>query len=173
MKNFIKGELIGLKVKVTQCSDPSLVKNEGILIDENTSIKVVNILSELFVKNSPAKPANDEISKVEEILIELARLIGLVESNLATNVIYVKTPRIVDEIKGTLDKLYARINSVLRIIKANYFNEVIREARTGLEQLSSSEEMRIEGKMKIKGMFRYKKGADKLDKLADRLNLIE
>ena len=34
MINFIKGELIGHKVKVVQCRDPSLAGNEGVIIDE-------------------------------------------------------------------------------------------------------------------------------------------
>ena len=34
MKNFIKGELIGLKAKVVRCSDPTLVNRTGEIIDE-------------------------------------------------------------------------------------------------------------------------------------------
>ncbi len=34
MKNFIKGELIGLSIKVIDCSDTSLEETEGIIIDE-------------------------------------------------------------------------------------------------------------------------------------------
>ena len=34
MKNFIKGELIGLKVKVARCNDPTLVNRTGEIVDE-------------------------------------------------------------------------------------------------------------------------------------------
>ena len=41
MKNFIKGELIGLKVKVVHCSDPTLVNRTGEIIDETKNTLLI------------------------------------------------------------------------------------------------------------------------------------
>lgn len=41
MKNFIKGELIGLKVKVVRCRDPTLVNRKGEIIDETKNTLLI------------------------------------------------------------------------------------------------------------------------------------
>lgn len=41
MKNFIKGELIGLKAKVIRCSDPTLVNRTGKIIDETKNTLLI------------------------------------------------------------------------------------------------------------------------------------
>ena len=41
MKNFIKGELIGLKAKVVRCSDPTLVNRTGKIIDETKNTLLI------------------------------------------------------------------------------------------------------------------------------------
>jgi len=41
MKNFIKGELIGLKVRVVRCSDPTLVNRTGKIIDETKNTLLI------------------------------------------------------------------------------------------------------------------------------------
>jgi ribonuclease P protein subunit POP4 len=58
MKNFIKGEFIGLPVKIGECSDPSFNGIEGIIIDETKNTFLIKT-------NTKEKKIAKEIAKFE------------------------------------------------------------------------------------------------------------
>ncbi|MHA2298031.1 MAG: hypothetical protein ACXAEU_24015 [Candidatus Hodarchaeales archaeon] len=146
-------------------------KKTGYTIDDNVFYETIELMISMFDDSNNI--TSGEKSSIELEIINIARLIGLLEKHSVMNVLYIKPNSLMNETKNAINRLVSQINQCISLIKENYFREQIKEGITALEHLSTTSELRSGRDLKLRGIFTTKKGVQELGNLAYFLDLID
>ncbi len=147
---------------------PTPDKKTGYVIEESRFIKAINAMNSLLKINKSEK-TTEKKSKLERELINLSKFLGLANEKLIMNVIYIKPPMLMSEIKASLEIITATIEPIYEMIKEKYFREEIKSAKIGLSLLAEDKNLKIGDSVKINRLFTRKKAIGELEELSEIL----
>lgn len=147
---------------------PTPDKKTGYVIEETNFIEAIIAMNSLL-KIDKTEKTTEKKSKLEREFINLSRFLGLANEKLVMNVIYIKSPMLMTEIRASLEIITATIEPIYELIRGKYFREEIKSAKIGLSLLAEDKNLKIGDSVKINRLFTRKKAIGELEELSEIL----
>ncbi len=125
-------------------------KRSGFLIDEAAFHQALRELSTLFSKLGEIQPKETPTCPLSVLLLQLARVFGMIEHTLQVNVLYRGSPKILTALTKMGDELQRTLRPIYWTVKHRYFQDDIKNNLQVLESIISSLDSREEQPIKAK-----------------------
>jgi hypothetical protein len=145
-------------------------KRTGVLIDEATLNQAVREIATLFSKLGEIQPNETPTCPLSALLVQLARILGMIERSLQVNVVYRGSPQILLALTKLGEDFQQNFRPIYWNVKQKYFQDEIATNLAALESLTLSVNAREEQPIKAKKSKKQKELAEILRSLENIFN---
>jgi len=140
-------------------------KKTGFLIDEMMYHTALREIAALFSKLGESRPNEAPLSPLGTLLLQLGRLLGMVDTHIQFNVVYRTLPQLLIGLLQLEGEFQRNFRPIYWNVKHKYFQAVIVKSLEILVSMKLSPEMREDQPIKVKGLKKKKDLAEMLKSL--------
>ncbi len=115
-------------------------KKTGFIIDESTFHYALRELSTLFSKLGDLQPTETPTCPLSVLLLQIARVLGIIEHSLQVNVVYRGSPKILTVLTQLGEEFPRVFQPIYWVVKQNYFQDEIKNALQAIDSLDREEQ---------------------------------
>ncbi len=125
-------------------------RKTGFLIDEATYHQAMREIATLFSKLGEIKSKETPTCPLSELLVNLARILGMIEQSLQSNVVYRGSPQILAGLIQLAERFQYAFRPIYWMVKNRYFRDDIQNGLQLLETIVLGSDTREEQPVKAK-----------------------